>query len=102
MNLTPEQVENLKTYQTDGVFHPYTCCDHQTMDATPQGLKCPKCGRVQTEIPEEVLDGSMMKTFWDNTTRMDWDELEVRKNSVLSPRQRISPEERQKLIDEPD
>lgn len=43
-------VAKVEAYQTGHVFHPYTCCDHQTMQMTCDGLKCPKCGVVQDWI----------------------------------------------------
>jgi len=53
--LTDEQVKNLQDYQDAGEFHPYTCCDHQVMNATKQGLVCPKCGRVQRLLHDFTL-----------------------------------------------
>ncbi len=42
-----EQVALMNRYQNSGDFHPYTCCDHQTMVMTREGLTCPKCQTVQ-------------------------------------------------------
>lgn len=45
---TKEQIENLKEWQTCGMCHPYTCCDHIVMKVKEEGLYCPRCGMVQT------------------------------------------------------
>lgn len=43
-------VEVIREYQKGEIFHPYTCCDHQTMTMSRAGLVCPKCGALQTWI----------------------------------------------------
>jgi len=50
-----EQVEVMARYQKEGRFHPYTCCNHQTMVMTHDGLKCPKCGVVQNWVLRNTL-----------------------------------------------
>ena len=54
-------IELLRRYQTCSFAHPLTCCDHQTMEVfegerqcpltkeiVQRGLKCPKCGILQS------------------------------------------------------
>jgi hypothetical protein len=72
MSWTPEQIKNVNDHQNSGHFHPYTCCNHQTMVATVDGLKCPKCGTVQTDVMDSVLNGSLAASLsainrkWNN------------------------------------
>lgn len=64
--LTDAQVDALKEWQACGWVHPLTCCDHVSMVPTREGLVCPKCDYVQTDVPKFVLDGlppDPMKVF---------------------------------------
>lgn len=45
---TMEQVKHLLEWQRSKYVHPFTCCDHQTMEASTEGFICPKCGLIQT------------------------------------------------------
>ncbi len=53
-----DELKSLTAYQLSDYFHPYTCCDHQIMTPTPDGLVCPKCKRVQGSVLSWILDGS--------------------------------------------
>lgn len=50
-----EQVAAMKHYQESGEFHPYTCCDHQVMQMTSNGMVCPKCGALQDWVLRATL-----------------------------------------------
>ncbi len=56
-----ETMELLETYQGSLMFHPYTCCDHQTMRVSRAGLVCPKCGVVQNWISTSSVN--LVKNF---------------------------------------
>lgn len=65
MKLTPEQISSLDTRQKMRNLHPYTCgcVHHSVMLATEDGLKCPLCGRIQTNIHPGDLDGTTVEHF---------------------------------------
>jgi hypothetical protein len=45
---TADQVESINSYQRAGIFHPFTCGnDGETLEATPEGMRCPKCSYAQ-------------------------------------------------------
>jgi hypothetical protein len=50
-----EQVLLLERYQEAGAFHPYTCCQHRSMQPRRAGLYCPDCGRLQTWVLRSSL-----------------------------------------------
>jgi len=52
---TDEEVRILKLWQENDYLHPFTCCDHLTMKPTKEGMKCPKCGRLQTWVHDFML-----------------------------------------------
>lgn len=54
---TASQLENLRYHQVSRSMHPYTCgggggpCEGGVvLNPTPNGLVCPRCGRVQTSV----------------------------------------------------
>lgn len=53
---TDDQVASLKEFQRCGYWHPFTCCDRQTMEPTLDGMQCPKCGRLQRLVYEFMAD----------------------------------------------
>lgn len=60
---TVEQEAVVEEFQRAGLFHPYTCgggggkCPGVVMRATLAGLRCPSCGRMQTDVEGWVLTG---------------------------------------------
>lgn len=61
---TDEQVTSVADFQVSGAFHPYTCggggggCSGVSLLATPAGLRCPSCGRLQTTgVHSSAIDG---------------------------------------------
>lgn len=44
---TPEEVAKLREWQACDWVHPFTCCEHLTMDVTERGFVCRRCGREQ-------------------------------------------------------
>lgn len=67
---TDDEVRILDLWQKNDYLHPYTCCNHDPMKATTEGLKCDECGRLQewvhdfslresaaTYNPIEIIDG---------------------------------------------
>lgn len=49
---TDNEVRILKLWQENDYLHPYTCCDHEPMKATHEGLKCDRCGRLQESVSD--------------------------------------------------
>jgi len=45
---TEEQVKHLREWQRNDQVHPFTCCNHRTMEVSTEGFICPACGVVQT------------------------------------------------------
>lgn len=52
---TDDEVRILKLWQENDYMHPFTCCDHQTMEPTNEGMKCPKCGRLQEWVHDFMV-----------------------------------------------
>ena len=52
---TDEEVRILKLWQENDYLHPYTCCDHEPMRATTEGLKCERCGILQEWVHDFSL-----------------------------------------------
>jgi hypothetical protein len=58
---TAEQMHHLRAWQNEDRWHPYTCgggsgpCSGVTMAVTPDGLVCPKCGRLQKNVHDFSL-----------------------------------------------
>ncbi len=53
---TPEQVLALRRWQAADTVHPFTCCNHMTMEVYEHGFVCPKCARVQTWCHDFMLE----------------------------------------------
>lgn len=53
-----EQVEAIRRYQDSQQYHPLTCsCDSNIiLEPTIDGLKCYRCGSVQTWCPAVVFE----------------------------------------------
>lgn len=49
------EVKKMIRYQAGDFAHPYTCCNHVTMEMTKDGLVCPKCRAVQKWIGEATF-----------------------------------------------
>lgn len=64
---TDDQQTLLTEYQRCGLFHPLTCgggggpCSGVTMVVTPAGMRCPSCGRLQTQVPDMLFAGEWRK-----------------------------------------
>jgi hypothetical protein len=55
---TDDEVRILKLWQANDYMHPFTCCDHQPMEPTNEGMKCLKCGRLQEWVHDFMLKES--------------------------------------------
>lgn len=55
---SPAQVRGLREWQACGWVHPFTCCDHRTMNVEEQGFICPACKRVQTWAHDFMIEGA--------------------------------------------
>ena len=53
---TDEQVRILNIWQNNEHWHPYTCCNHENMIPTNEGLKCPICERIQNWVHDFSVD----------------------------------------------
>lgn len=52
---TDDEVRILKLWQENDYLHPFTCCDHENMEPTNEGMKCLKCGRLQEWVHDFML-----------------------------------------------
>ena len=48
------KIAALRKYQTEGRYHPYTCCGY-AMDVLSVGMVCSKCGCEQDWVLESTL-----------------------------------------------
>lgn len=47
-----DQIKSINEFQNSEVMHPFTCCDHQSMVAEKDGMRCLKCNRLQEWVHE--------------------------------------------------
>lgn len=63
-----QQIASIDGFQACPEFHPYTCCNHQSMRSRTNmlayraGLVCPNCGRLQKWAWDFSADGSWKET----------------------------------------
>ena len=55
---TDDEVRILKLWQANDFLHEYTCCNHEPMEPTTEGLKCNTCGRLQNWVHDFSLKES--------------------------------------------
>lgn len=74
---TPEEVNNINTFQSSGAMHPFTCgCgpedgdDHfgwpnRILIARNDGLHCPnaRCPVQTTHVERDITDGSLLRSI---------------------------------------
>jgi hypothetical protein len=53
-----QQVRGLREWQRCKWVHPFTCCNHVTMEVSTDGFICPKCGLVQTWAHDFMTKGA--------------------------------------------
>lgn len=55
---TQDQIDSINAYQVSGIWHPFTCECGEVLNACSEGMKCPKCGHLQTWAHEFMSNWS--------------------------------------------